>query len=866
MWRIGQTCTTLAAFLLLFLLLLGAHGCDSGSIPGSGEASAPTVSTGGSTPVASSGSNMLRVGTERDYAPFGFRDTDGNLVGFDIDLMKAIEQETGLQVEFVEVPWPVIVAFLEEGTSDSFDAVLESITPEAQQVLAFSNPYFNAGQRIAVQKGSTIAAPPDLEGKRIGVEEDSVGETWVQENIAAQESISYVTIREALDALSRGEVDAVIHDNPALAYITSASPDMELVLVGPLLTSEHYGIAVQQSFADKLPAINQGLATIRASGEYDRIYQKWFGGMPSPAVATVAEPIPPEEPAATAAEPTPPTEPAATEELATAVATTPTPAAPAEPTGTVEIRIVYGSEKQAWLEPLVQEYNAAGHTTPGGAAILVNATPLGSIEAAAGIIAGEIEATVWIPASSLYVPLAQKDWRDARGTELTAEEPRELIRSPVVIAMWQPMAEALGWPETPLGWATIHELSGTSWEARGSPEWGEFKFGHTHPNHSNSGLTALLSEVYAGAGKQSDLTIEDLNRDEVRSFMARIESSIIDYGRSTGFFARRMLDCDIGGPTFLSSAVLYENLVAAQKSPCSGHPPLVAIYPSDGTFWSDHPYVKLNTPWVTDEQKAAANDFEAFLREEPQQQRALDAGFRPADPAIPIAAPLVPQNGVNPDEPRVILEMPPAEVIRAAQETWKATKKSADVVVLVDTSGSMAADNKMEQAKQALQRFVALLSDNDRLQITAFSRGITTLSPLSPLGEKRGEVESTINSLQPEGPTPLYDATMQVYADLKASGSPDHIRAVVVLTDGRDERIGANSEILPGSEHTLEEMLDTIQIGDEGGKAIKLLTIAYGDGADQATLQRMAQMTGGEQFDSGPDTIQQVYEQIAIFF
>jgi Ca-activated chloride channel family protein len=843
--------------LLLLIGAIGVSGCEG--LPGGGETPTPTTSTAPgerhptspTSPGGSAASNLLRVGTERDYVPFGFRDTDGTLVGFDIDLMKAIGRETNLQVAFVEVPWPVIASFLETGTSDSFDAVLENMTPEAQRVLAFSDPYFDAGQRIAVQEGSTIATPTDLEGKRIGIEEDSAGaETWLQQNVDGYEQVIYVTMREALDALAQGEVDAVIHDHPALAYITMNNPDLEVTLVGPLLTSEQYGIGVRQSFADRLPAINQALAAIRASGEYDQISAKWFGDVPSPA-APEAGLTPPEG----TGEASP----------GTGGAITPAPVPP-DPTGTVEMLVVYGSEKQAWLEPLVQEYNAAGHTTPTGSRIVVTATPLGSIEAAEGIIAGEIAATVWIPASSLYVPLAQQDWRDTHGTELTTAEPRELIRSPVVIAMWEPMAKALGWPEQPIGWATIHELSGTSWFARGYPEWGDFKFGHTHPDHSNSGLAALLSEAYAGAGKQNGLTVEDLSREEVRAFMSRIESSIIDYGRSTGFFADRMLDCEIGGPSFLSSAVLYENLVADQKPPCPGHPRLVALYPSDGTFWSDHPYVTLNAPWVTDEHTAAASDFETFLRAGPQQQRALDAGFRPSDPSIPLATPLAPQNGVDPEEPRAILEVPPAEVIRTAQQTWQATKKPADIVVLVDTSGSMAADSKMEQARLALRRFVDLLSDNDRLQITTFSRDITTHSPLSPLGEKRSEVEALIDALQPDGPTPLHDATMQVYEDLKTSGSADHIRAIVVLTDGRDERIGEHNEILPGSTHTLEEMINAIQIGDEGGKAIKLFTIAYGADADRETLQRMARMTGGEAFDSGPDTIRHIYEQIAIFF
>ena len=204
---------------------------------------------------------------------------------------------------------------------------------------------------------------------------------------------------------------------------------------------------------------------------------------------------------------------------------------------TTTVTLVYGSEKEAWLAPLVAEYNAAEHQTSEGTTIFIEALPMGSVESAERILSGDLEPTVWSPASSIYIPVANERWHAEHGTDLVVGQPQDLVRSPVVIAMWEPMARALGWPEQSLGWQDIFNLSATEegWDSYGFPEWGAFKFGHTHPEFSNSGVTSVLAEAYAGAGKSSGLTTADIQSPEVAAFMGQVEKSVIHYGRSTGF-------------------------------------------------------------------------------------------------------------------------------------------------------------------------------------------------------------------------------------------------------------------------------------------------------------------------------------------
>ena len=524
---------------------------------------------------------------------------------------------------------------------------------------------------------------------------------------------------------------------------------------------------------------------------------------------------------------------------------------------TVTISMVYGSEKEAWLAPLVTAFNAARYETARGARIEIEATPMGSIESAERIIAETLQPTIWSPASSVYVPVANADWRQNHGEDLV-DDPKDLVLSPVVIAMWRPMAEALGWPNKALGWADIAEISISEegWAGYGYPEWGTFKFGHTHPNYSNSGVVSVIAETYAGANKQRDLTLEDLQSEDLRTFVTDVESSVIHYGRSTGFFGRRMFE---RGPSYLSAAVMYENLVVEQETKRlngeSSQLPVVAIYPKEGTIWSNHPYGILNAPWVTDEQRDAAEIFEAYLLDKPQQLKAIEYGFRPADRTIPLTSPLDTQHGIDPEQPKTVLEVPDAEVIEGIQAMWRDVKKPVDVVVAMDVSGSMEGD-KIASARQSLLEFIDLLDDRDRLQIILFNHNLTELTPLSPLNEKREDVKRRVSGVIEGGDTRLYDATYQAHRELQENGDPRHIRAIVVLSDGADTV----------SEMNLDQLINEVGNLSEGGNATKIFTIAFGSGASENVLQNIAEPTGGKQYSGDPETISDVYADIATFF
>jgi Ca-activated chloride channel family protein len=164
---------------------------------------------------------------------------------------------------------------------------------------------------------------------------------------------------------------------------------------------------------------------------------------------------------------------------------------------------------------------------------------------------------------------------------------------------------------------------------------------------------------------------------------------------------------------------------------------------------------------------------------------------------------------------------------------------------------------KITAARNSLMQFINLLDERDRLEVIVFNTDIITLTELSPVGEKRQNVLNRVSGIVEGGGTRLYDAVLEAYQGLENSGDPNHIRSVVVLSDGEDTE----------SLNYLSDVLNQIgATGEEAGSSIKLFTIAFGEDADKDILKQIAEPTGGKQYDSDPKTINKVYGEIATFF
>ncbi len=524
------------------------------------------------------------------------------------------------------------------------------------------------------------------------------------------------------------------------------------------------------------------------------------------------------------------------------------------PAGAVDLLFLYGSEKEKWINDVTAAFNQGQSKTSAGHPIHVKTVPMGSGECIDAILSGSRQADLVSPASAAFIKLGNAQSRTKTGKDLVASTDN-LVLSPVVIAMWKPMAEAIGWGKRPIGWSDILSLARdpSGWARYKHPEWGRFKFGHTHPEYSNSGLISLFAESYAAVGKTAGLSVADIQKTETARYVSDIEKAIVHYGSSTGFFGHKMFD---NGPQYLSAAVLYENMVIEAADNPKLVFPVVAIYPKEGTFWSDHPVGIVERDWVTPERREAAKTYIQYLLARDQQQKALQYGFRPALVDIPLASPIDTTHGVDPKEPKTTLEVPSVEVIDATLKLWHQNKKHSNAILVIDTSGSMNDNDKIGNAKQGSHQFLSMLDDGDTFAFLRFSNDFSWGNFDRDLSKGRSDANLMIDGLFADGQTALYDAISVAYDRLSEEAKQGgRINALVVLTDGADNQ----------SHMTLEELLNKIKFNGET-QPIRVFTIAYGDDAQKDVLKKIADVTQAKFYEGTPQNIVEVFKDISTFF
>ncbi|GMV60225.1 basic amino acid ABC transporter substrate-binding protein [Betaproteobacteria bacterium PRO7] len=264
--------------------LIGAAGLIAAGLLLAGckpQAPAPKADAAKAAP-APAPAKVLVVGTDAAYAPFESQNDKGEIVGFDIDVVRAIAQKAGFEVKFVNTPWEGIFNTLAQGDRDLLVSAI-TITDERKQTIDFSDPYFDAHQLIAVPEKSKVAKFDDLKKLKVGVQTGTTGDEVVSKllgktstNIKRFESTPL-----ALKELESGGVDAVVADNGVVVNYVTNNKDAKFRMVNdPAFQPERYGIAVRKGNAELLAKINKGLADIKADGTYDAIYARYFGAKP----------------------------------------------------------------------------------------------------------------------------------------------------------------------------------------------------------------------------------------------------------------------------------------------------------------------------------------------------------------------------------------------------------------------------------------------------------------------------------------------------------------------------------------------------------------------------------------------------------
>lgn len=543
--------------------------------------------------------------------------------------------------------------------------------------------------------------------------------------------------------------------------------------------------------------------------------------------------------------------------------------------GATDLVVAASVDKSQLLQTFAADFSRTGRDAA-GRCVHVQIVPKSSGAAMTELTKGwtteKPQPDVWSPSGSVWLPLLEARLHATQQASLipAVDDVTSIATSPLVIAMPRPMAEVLGWPQEEIGWSDVLELSTSKagWGAFDHPEWGPFLLGKTNPNFSHAGLEGTIAAYYAAVGRTENITPADIARADIRRFVAGVEQSIVRYGDTTVSYLSDWRRADDSGQSmrYISALLTEENLVASyNEGNPTGDPaqagkaakprvPLVAIYPKEGTFIADHPYAVLSAPWVTDAKREAADAFFAYLRSA-TVQRAFQANhFRSADGKAGSAD--GPALGLLPSQPSKVFQPPAAAATTAILESWSQLRKTANMISLVDVSGSMlqtlpgSSVTRLAAAKQAAIASLDLFTDADEVGLWSFSGGVrgvkdyTEQIPIGPMNkktngeERRQAMREALQNLRAGGDTGLYNSVAAAYEAVLARYQADRINAVVVLTDGRNDAKGGLS---------LDALLDLLQ-RDSAGRQVRIITIAYGPDADRNTLTQIARATKGASY------------------
>ncbi|WP_448811659.1 substrate-binding domain-containing protein [Agromyces bauzanensis] len=546
------------------------------------------------------------------------------------------------------------------------------------------------------------------------------------------------------------------------------------------------------------------------------------------------------------------------------------PAETAGPAPCTAVTVLSSLENFEMVSRLAEGYNAQPRDVDGHC-VTVTATRdksgLAAEDAAAGWpqTAEDQRPTVWVPDATSWIAIA----RYTGGAANVPDDSTSLGASDIVLAMPEALAAAIGWDQDRPSWDDIFTAAGdeNAWSDLGHPEWGAFKLGKTSPLIASSGEAALLASYGSAANAVGELTAEMIGDPEVTEEVRQHELATSHYMATPEHFLWHARQSEDKGSVadFLSAVVVDEKSVWDYNRGITSRdgitrvestPPeekLVPIYPSDGFYVADNPAVVLTGSWVDDAETAAGADFVRFAGTRQGQQIVRDSGYRDLNGQFD---PLVGEVGQLASDQAGALPFPGARIIRATHDAFPEVRKRAEVLFLVDVSGSMEepianGKTKLAAAKDAITQALGHFTTGDNVGLAAFSAvddGPITpglVSPVADIGDNRAAFLKALGSLRPIEFTPLYAAVDEFARQRAAEWTPDRINAIVLLSDGKNETAAPTIDAA-GMLANLDQL--------HHDTPVLIFTLAYGADADVATLQSISSATGAHYYDATDPT------------
>jgi Ca-activated chloride channel homolog len=486
---------------------------------------------------------------------------------------------------------------------------------------------------------------------------------------------------------------------------------------------------------------------------------------------------------------------------------------------------------------------------------------------------------VWVPESSVWIQQASTS---PVAQQLMPDLQPSLARSPNVIAMPQSEAKALGWPNAmKFDWPDIINDTNTAnfWSTK-NQSFGAFKFTMTNPETSTAGMLTLMSVADSNNDGSVVLSGDGSERPNIINLAKLLNKNAIVGDTSdvlTGLASADTQSAQAATAYVSAFPALEQDVIKYNET--DPKEPLVAVYPTSGSFDADNPYLILNHPsWSRPANVVAAQAFEAYVRSPEARTMFLNAGFRDADRNG--NGTFTQLNGVEGTLadltlPRTVID---PNSVRETMLTWNAATQESNVLIVMDVSGSMDdtvaganGQTRLQLAQIAAKDAVDEFSPQSNVGLWEFSTNLDgskdykSLVPLGSLDDpvsggstRRDQLKTAIDGLHSGGNTGLYNTVDAAQKAVVAGFKPNARNYVVVITDGKntpDTSAGA-------ADIDLQELkLDLTQV-KTGGSNVPVMTIGISSEADDSSLQAIATTSGGVFFksDSGFD-IDAILEQ-----
>ncbi len=461
---------------------------------------------------------------------------------------------------------------------------------------------------------------------------------------------------------------------------------------------------------------------------------------------------------------------------------------------------------------------------------------------------------VWVPDSTAWLKLASA--REDAADMIPDRQP-SLARTPAVIAMPKPMADAIG-PEPDLSWRRFGvdlagEQANSFWADNGHPEWGKFKIGMTNPMASTAGLHALVGI----ADKNDDGRITD----EEREPLLRLSRSASVHAEDTPKLIGELSKLDSKGEKkvlqYLSAFPILEHDLwnYNESAPTT---PLEAVYPTDGSTDADYPYLTLDAPWSTPARHNAAQQFLAFLRGPEGRQTFHDNAFR--DPNRMPGKSLAGRNGTLRKVPTMPREVLTPESVSLTAGAWTASRQPMNVLFAMDVSDSMnqpvtgVDSTRIQLAGAAVSKAVTMFGDRARAGLWAYSSGAEhqELVPSGLLDEdlggqsRRDALQASLSGMSGGGPDAPGAAgtALAAYQQLTDRHVKDASNVIVLITDGTDDQ----------DDREVKDAVAKLQEARDAKRPTQLVTIGYGADVDMRALRALAEASGGRAYHAEHET------------